>query len=560
MRFYMKFLKKLIFLAAVVSVFIFSNVFAENNVEKIDISVSIRDDGSARIIQKWTGEFDSGTENYVPIATNGIEISDFKVSDSGGEYENIGTWDVQADFDEKKRKCGINETADGIELCFGISEYGRHEYEFEYVVSGFIKSYSDYDGTNFMFINPNMSTFPTGGNVDISLENGAELDAGNAAIWAFGYEGQIEFSNGGISAYTTSDLNGDNSMIIMLRINKGIIFPEKEEYGSFEDVKDEAFQGSDYGYDEYSAGDDEGGILETVIGFIILFGIPALIVLVIRFFVKRKREIKKFYNEAGYYRDVPNGGNIEISHYLAQTFDVAAEESLIIGALMLSMINKGCIEPETEESIGFFGKVKQSVNMVLKSEPNTNIEKRLYGVLTAAAGSDGILQEKELEKYAYKNPKAINGIIDAAKENGEAAFLAEGGFSGGAGGCIGNLSEKGKEELSQVMGLKKYLDEFSLISEREIKETVIWQDYMVYATLFGIADKVIKQFENVYPERMQEFENYNRNIVVAYSYYNSMHRAAERAIQQQRTSGLGGSASIGGGGGFSGGGSGGGSR
>lgn len=560
MRFYMKFLKKLIFLAAAVSVFIFSNVFAENNVEKIDISVSIRDDGSARIIQKWTGEFDSGTENYVPIATDGIEISDFKVSDSGGEYENIGTWDVQADFDEKKRKCGINETADGIELCFGISEYGRHEYEFEYVVSGFIKSYSDYDGTNFMFINPNMSTFPTGGNVDISLENGAELDAGNAAIWAFGYEGQIEFSNGGISAYTTSDLNGDNSMIIMLRLNKGIIFPEKEEYGSFEDVKDEAFQGSDYGYDEYSAGDDEGGILETVIGFIILFGIPALIVLVIRFFVKRKREIKKFYNEAGYYRDVPNGGNIEISHYLAQTFDVAAEESLIIGALMLSMINKGCIEPETEESIGFFGKVKQSVNMLLKSEPNTNIEKRLYGVLTAAAGSDGILQEKELEKYAYKNPKTINGIIDAAKENGETAFSAEGGFSGGAGGCIGNLSEKGKEELSQVMGLKKYLDEFSLISEREIKETVIWQDYMVYATLFGIADKVIKQFENVYPERMQEFENYNRNIVVAYSYYNSMHRAAERAIQQQRTSGLGGSASIGGGGGFSGGGSGGGSR
>ena len=111
------------------------------------------------------------------------------------------------------------------------------------------------------------------------------------------------------------------------------------------------------------------------------------------------------------------------------------------------------------------------------------------------------------------------------------------------------------------MGLKKYLNDFSLIAEREIKETIIWQDYMVYATLFGIADKVIKQLEKVYPDRIPEFESYNRNVVVAYSYYHSMHSSAERAIQQQqRTDGMGGRASIGGGGGFSGGGSGGGSR
>ena len=45
-----------------------------------------------------------------------------------------------------------------------------------------IKSYSDYDGTNFMFINPQMSTFPTDGKVSIRLENGAALDEINARI------------------------------------------------------------------------------------------------------------------------------------------------------------------------------------------------------------------------------------------------------------------------------------------------------------------------------------------------------------------------------------------
>ena len=110
------------------------------------------------------------------------------------------------------------------------------------------------------------------------------------------------------------------------------------------------------------------------------------------------------------------------------------------------------------------------------------------------------------------------------------------------------------------MGLKKYLDEFSLISERSIDEVVIWKEYMVYATLFGTADKVIKQFEKVYPDRIPEFESYNTNVVIAHSYYHSMHRSAQRALQQKRTSGAGGHSSFGGGGGFSGGGSGGGSR
>ena len=70
----------------------------------------------------------------------------------------------------------------------------------------------------------------------------------------------------------------------------------------------------------------------------------------------------------------------------------------------------------------------------------------------------------------------------------------------------------------------------------------------------------MKQLEKVYPDRIPEFEDYNRNVIIAHSYYRSIHCSAERALQEQRTSGLGGNASIGGGGGFSGGGSGGGSR
>ena len=535
----------------------FCTAHAQNRVTKIDISVVINDDGSANIVQNWNGTFTEGTENYIPINTDGIDISDLRVSDTDGEYDYIGDWDVDADFDEKSRKCGINQTADGVELCFGISEYGENSYAIEYTVTDFIKSYSDFDGTNFMLINSNMSTFPTDGKIKITLQNGTPLDAENAAIWGFGYDGEIEFSDGAVSAYTTAALEGDNSMIIMLRLNKGIVSPSAYIDKSFEAVKDKAFEGSDYGYDEY----EDLTVVDYIILFTILISIPVLIILLIFMFLKRRREIKKFYKEANYFRDIPCGGNIEKSYYLSQRFNVAGDESLIIGALILSMINNGELEPQTEEKIGVFGKVKQSINIKLVREPEKHAERQLYAVLKAAAGGDGILQERELENYAYRNPKSVNGIFDSTKETGKAEFISGGGFiTNRAGRKIKDLSEIGKSELAEVMGLKKYLNDFSLISEREINETIIWKEYLVYATLFGIADKVIKQMKEVYPDRIPEIDTYNRNVMIAHSYYYSMNNSAQRAIQEQRTSGMGGHASVGGGGGFSGGGSGGGSR
>lgn len=552
----MKLIKKLLVAVPLILALCSGSVLA-NNVSEIDIEVTVKNDGSAYIVQNWRGKFDEGTENYIPINTNDIEISDFKVSDRNGTYTLTDGWNVDASFEEKARKCGINETADGVELCFGISEYGENRYAIEYVVKDFIKSYTDCDGTNFMFINPYMSTFPTDGHINIVMENGTALNENNAGIWAFGYDGNIEFQDGAVNAWTTRELTDDNSMIVMLELNKGIIFPKTEVDESFEIIKDQAFEGSDYGY---SYEDEEVGVLGTIIGFIILLIIPTLIVLVILFLMKRKKEIKKFYKQTEYFRDVPNSGKMEVSHYLAQNFDVAGDESLIIGALMLSMINKGSLEPQIDESVGFFGKVKESVNLKLVKEPDTLPELSLYNLLSASAGDDGILQEKELEKYSYKYPEKINKFVDSVRKSGESEFVSLGGFADGAGNCIKDLSDKGKSELAEIMGMKKYLEEFTLIAEREISETAIWKEYMVYATLFGIAEKVLKQLEKVYPQKIPELESYNRNVIIATGYYHSMYLSSQRAIQARRTSGGGGRASFGGGEGFSGGGSGGGSR
>lgn len=545
---------KIISAAAFLLAFSASAVFAANNVSEIGIDVTVRDDGSAVVVQNWHGEFDEGTENYIPIATSDISVSNLSVSDEDGKYSFVNDWNVDAEFEDKARKCGFNETKDGVELCFGISEYGEKNYTISYTVDDFIKSYTDFDGTNFMFINPDMSTFPTDASINIALENGTKLSAENSAIWAFGYDGNIEFNSGEVRAETTGSLVGSDSMIVMLRLNKGLITPKTAVDTSFETVKNKAFEGSDYGTEE------DVGIFGMIIGFLIFVVLFALLVWVVVFLVKRKKAIGGFYKSVDYFRDVPNDKKIELSHYLAQNFDVADDESLIIGALMLSMINNGSLEPQIEENVGLFGKVKENVNLKLIKPPENFAELRLYNLLLCSAGEDGILQEKELERYFYRNPEQINDFIDEIKKSGEREFVSEGGFLGRAGNCIKDLSEKGKSELAEIMGLKKYLEDFTLISERSIAETVIWKDYLVYATLFGISDKVLKQLKKLYPERLSEIERYNRNVVIATGYYHSMYASSQRAIQERRTNGGGGRTSIGGGGGFSGGGSGGGSR
>lgn len=115
-----------------------------------------------------------------------------------------------------------------------------------------------------------------------------------------------------------------------------------------------------------------------------------------------------------------------------------------------------------------------------------------------------------------------------------------------------------------MMGLKRYLGDFSLVAERGVKEIPVWRELLSYALLFGIADRVAEQMKELYPELSLELDDYSQSMVAAYSYhyllYSNMRKAEEQREQGKRSGGDGGFASLGGGGGFIGGSSGGGTR
>ena len=103
-------------------------------------------------------------------------------------------------------------------------------------------------------------------------------------------------------------------------------------------------------------------------------------------------------------------------------------------------------------------------------------------MLIKAAGNDGVLQPREMQQYLRKN-KDEDFFKYLQELNADEQAIAQ-----------------DPDTARQVLGLRKFLLDFSLIGIRDIKELPLWKEYLVYATLFGIADQVSRNFGELYSD------------------------------------------------------------
>ena len=64
---------------------------------------------------------------------------------------------------------------------------------------------------------------------------------------------------------------------------------------------------------------------------------------------------------------------------------------------------------------------------------------------------------------------------------------------------IAVITQKGYDEKIQWKALKRFLEDYSLLDEKDLPQLAVWEKYLVYATAFGIANKVIDQMKAKYP-------------------------------------------------------------
>ncbi len=83
-------------------------------------------------------------------------------------------------------------------------------------------------------------------------------------------------------------------------------------------------------------------------------------------------------------------------------------------------------------------------------------------------------------------------------------------------------TKKGIEHFAKWKAFKNFLNDFGNFSIKELPEIVLWEKYLVYATVFGLADKVEKAM-NV---KITEFSDINNADYIMFTHIHNMHMAS----------------------------------
>lgn len=553
-----------------------------NTINSIKVNVKLDIEGNAKIEEVWDMSVDRGTEVYKPMSNLGNStISNFRVSDENGNYSYQESWNVNGTLSSKKDKNGINRTSSGLELCWGMGSYGHHVYTINYDVSNIIYNVTDAQVLYWKFINDSMNPAPKKFEVVVSgpLEYSDTLD-----VWGYGYKGYAYVSNGKI--YMSNEENNvfsrNEYAVLLVKYPLETFRTDNKisTYNEFNDFYTKAKEGSykhNYtgNYSSYSTNSKFFKYFIFIHFFTVAFIIIAVFFSVISATNNRRNNYKNTTlnkKEINTFRDIPCSKNIFDAFFLSQIFNLNKKKEDLLGAVLLKWIKDKYVTIIKFNKKKLFGITKEVSAIDLTNMANyefqNEYEKQLYDMMFTAS-VDGILEENELKKWCSNNYSKFFRWFDKVENGIRNNYVLAGNIIVSKEGKIFKhdvyeVDEKLKDEAKKLYGLKKYLVEFSRIEEKEPIEVSIWEYYLIYAQILGIAKEVSSQFKKLYPELIENSEyslNYTQIVWInniTRSSINSASSARDRA--NSYSSGGGGFSSGGGGGGSFGGGSGGGCR
>ena len=569
----MRKLSKVVFLSVIL--FIFPLVVKANSISKIDMDIYLDDNGTAHVTETWSANLNQGTEGYKPYYNIGnAKITNFKVSENGKEYTYDDYWNTNASFDDKAYKNGINYISNGLELCWGISEYGYHDYVLTYDIEGFVASLTDADMIYWTLIPYELSSKPGDVHIKIYADDyfSQDLDVwgyGNYGGTAYVYDGYIEMNSEGT-------LDSNEYMTILVKFDKETFNTHNKLDQDFNYYLDMAEEGAE----EYKKVTIDIGAIISFIFQIFFWGI--LIISIVKAVKKANNSVgtrvldfgpngKTLPKEVPNIRDIPFNKDINHTFWVASAYRLNSKKTDFLGAILLKWLMQKKISIKKIETGLFKNKEETAIDLSKEEVFDNILELELYKMMKEAS-EDGILESKEFEKWCKKNYKTIlswfdkvideetdkltnQGKITLTKKTTMKVFKSN----------VLAVNSSLKEDAIKLKGLKNFLEEFSRMDDKEAIEVNLWEYYLIYAQILGIADKVAKQLKKLYQELIENTEygyTYNDIIFINMISFRGMNMATSSMQRAQSYSSGGGGFSSGGGGGgsFGGGGGGGGFR
>lgn len=221
-----------------------------------------------------------------------------------------------------------------------------------------------------------------------------------------------------------------------------------------------------------------------------------------RFVYEFKNEDEKINKEEiEIYRKIPLKKDIFRANTICKIYSLGDKDKDIIGAILLKWILEDEAEivylPDT-----YFKKHRIGINLKDELITSNESELEIFNIMKRASRNN-ILEAKELERWCkWHYGKLYKWLYNlTSRENsklvdenllkiGERNYLLR----------FYTVNKELRNEGLELAGLKKFLEEFTKIEEKQIIEVKLWREYLIYAQMFGIASDVAEQLKRFYPE------------------------------------------------------------
>ena len=606
-----KTLKKIILFISIIllvlttfSIYVRADDSSSLYLDKLKFDVTVNEDGSMDVVETWNIDISHVNTLYKTFKIDDdkfTSIKNVRVKDITGNREFT---QIDEEMYHVTENCyyGLINSKGNFEIAWGVGlddRYATRTYEISYTVVDAIGKYNDYAELYWQFIGEDFEVDADKITGTITLPSNAESEE-DIKVW-----GHTENLNGEIYVTDTNKIkfqleNFDAGRYVEVRV----LFPTEmiESTGRVynEDRYDDVIKEETKWANQANLRRQWEEIKDEVVATFVIFVILALCIIFIEKAVKYGKKlssIKKFVPEQklDYFRDLPEKDTTpgEAVYILKEPYNAFSRHfGKIFSATLLDLKLKDYIDLRVEKT----DKNKDKIYLKKLKESDSNLksdEKRILDFAYKAFGKKTEVEMKTLEQYIEKHPAGVEALINGClkaiesqlKESKMFDKKQKEEFSNYAGlsgvyyvfaivtlfwafplaiillinglicGSIKKranvLTQKGVDSKEKWKGLKKYMEDFSLLNEKEIPAIEVWEHYLVYATAFGIADKVLKQLKTIYPN-IDELDSIHTSTYMYFMYHSNFETSFSSSISSSISSSY--SSATGGGGGFSGGG------
>lgn len=537
-----------------------------------DVQITLNEDGSIDVVETdvvhFGGRSDPWWNYYKDVSkyNNGVlcEISNVNVSLDGQKLDTDVDGKDPNDFSSADKRnyadTGyVYERSNYYEVGVYMSEFdkGDRTVTVSYTLSNVMLSYADCAGFYYQFVSKSneMSYDKFTATVRFSA-----VDRESMYVWTHIDDGGAEGTMPAGDTVTEVNYSAEN-LSEGVYLETRILLPQ-ENYSGIE-VKNSATKAAIIAeeqawYDEFAKEVKRLQILnvvDIVLTIVVAIAEALSVVLLIK-----KRKPLDLIDKPIYEREIPAGWTAGEFAHVYQYYD-KYNVGDAMSATILELFRRHFISIDVGE------KKKQAKITVIPRSTDTLAphEKIVYDMLNSVSNGRPF-EMRELEKCAKKDYKNYAKIIEKFKEQTKAKAVKMNFYPtskddkyGNTMGCVGFLAivlagiafvawfffgrffphfpiviapliltfiafklvlKKQKEPLKEpsqrlyddFRALGKFMTEFSNMDSHELPALVLWEEYMVYATAMGIADKVSEQLEIAYPQYRQMVTENNGNF------------------------------------------------